>query len=271
VGDGLSVLDFFRMTGEKLVKAVFTAGFDLVMLWRATLWIRSAWTKRHEILKQCYVVGIESLPVTLIVIMFTGMIIAQQSGIELARFGQQDLIGALVSVTLAREMAPFMTGLIMAANVGSAMAAEIGTMAVSEEIEALEVMSIDVNRFLVMPRLVAMMIMMPILTILANVIGNIGAAVIANLQVGVTFTAYYYNSVELILELKDIYTGLFKAFVFGVIIATIGCAKGLRTTGGALGVGEATRTCVISCFIMILIIGFLITTIFYGAQLAGGD
>lgn len=256
-----------RLVGGKIIRGVKTAGFDLVMLWRATLWIRSAWAKRREILAQCYVVGIESLPVTLIVTLFTGMILALQAGIQLARFGQQDLIGALVSVTLAREMAPFMTGLIMAANIGSAMAAEIGTMSVSEEIDALEVMSIDVNRFLVMPRLVAMMLMTPMLTVLANVIGNVGAAVVAYFQVGVSFQSYYQNAVHLIIELKDIYTGLFKAWVFGIIIATIGCGKGLRTTGGALGVGEATRTCVIACFVMIIVIGYLITSMFYGQTL----
>jgi phospholipid/cholesterol/gamma-HCH transport system permease protein len=265
------VIEFFRVAGAKITRSVETAGNDLVLLWRAARWTGSAWIKRREILKQCYVVGIESLPVTLIVLTFTGMIIAQQTGIELARYGQQDLIGALVSVTLAREMAPFMTGLIVAANVGGAMAAEIGTMAVSEEIEALEVMSIDPARFLVMPRLMALMIMMPILTVLANLVGNLGAAVIANVQVGVTFNAYYYNAVESFLELKDVYTGLFKSWVFGVLIATIACGKGLRTTGGALGVGESTRTSVISCFIMILVIGFLITAIFYGGRLAGGD
>jgi phospholipid/cholesterol/gamma-HCH transport system permease protein len=233
--------------------------------------MRSAWKKRHVILDQCFTCGVESMPVTLIVTMFTGMILALQAGIQLAKYGQQDVIGALVSVSLAREMAPFMTGLIMAANVGSAMAAELGTMAVSEEIEALEVMSIDVNRFLVMPRLVAMMIMLPILTIIANVVGNIGGALIAHTQVGVTYASYYDNAVHLAIDTKDIYTGLFKAWVFGIVIATIGCGKGLRAKGGAIGVGEATRTSVIACFVMIIVLGFFITSFFYGGSLTGGD
>lgn len=264
-------MGFFRTIGASIINAVNTAGYDVVLLWRALLWFRSLWTKRHEVMVQCYVVGIESLPVTLIVTMFTGMILALQTGIELARFGQQDLIGALVSVTLAREMAPFMTGLILAANVGSAMAAELGTMAVSEEIEALEVMSIDPARFLVMPRLAAMMITLPILTVIANLIGNIGAAVIGFTQLGVTFQAYYQHATRDVIDLKDIYTGLLKAFVFGVIIATIGCGKGLRATGGAIGVGQATRTSVIACFLMIIVSGFVITQMFYGASLASGD
>ena len=260
----------FGTIGRHIIEAVTTAGMDLIMLWRSVLWIRSAWTKRHEILTQCWVVGIESLPVTLIVTMTIGMIIALQIGLELVRFGQQDLIGAGVAVALAREMAPLMTGLIVAANVGSAMAAELGTMAVSEEIEALEVMSIDVSRVLVMPRLVAMIIMMPMLTVLANLIGNIGASIVAYFQLGVTFQAYWQHATQDFLELKDVYTGLFKALCFGVIITTIGCGRGLRTTGGAIGVGNATRQTVIACFVMIIISGYVLTSVFYGSKLSGG-
>lgn len=263
--------DFFQALGHKIVAATDTAGFSLVILWRSTLWIRSIAAKRREILAQCYVCGIESMPVTMIVTMFSGMILALQTGIQLARYGGQDLIGALVSVTLAREMAPFMTGLILAANVGSAMAAEIGTMSVSEEIEALEVMSIDPTRFLVMPRLVAMMLVTPMLTIIANFVGNLGAAIVAYFQVGVTFQSYYMHALYDILELKDIYTGLFKSWVFGVIIATVGCGKGLRATGGAIGVGQATRTSVIASFLLIIIFGYMITYLFYGGTLSGGD
>ena len=263
-------MGLFQTVGAQVISATNNAGYSVALLWRSVLWFRSAWTKRHEIIQQCYTVGIESLGVTLIVTMFIGMILALQTGVSLARYGQQDLIGALVSVTLAREMAPFMTGLILAANVGSAMAAEIGTMAVSEEIEALEVMSIDPARFLVMPRLAAMMIMMPILTVIANVIGNIGASVVGYFQVGVTFQSYYQHATKDVIELKDVYTGLFKAFVFGVIIATVGCAKGLRATGGAIGVGDATRRSVIACFLMIIISAYVLTSVFYGGNLASG-
>jgi len=271
IEESFTVTGFFQEIGSRILKGIGTAGEDVILLGRATYWLRSAWNKRREIMAQCWVCGVESMPVTLIVTMFTGMILALQTGIALARFGQQDLIGALVAVTLAREMAPFMTGLIVAANVGSAIAAEIGTMAVSEEIEALEVMSIDPARFLVMPRLVALMIMMPLLTVIANLIGNIGAAVVGFFQIGVSFQAYYQQATGGTIDLKDIYTGLFKAYVFGIIIATIACGKGLRATGGAIGVGQATRTSVIACFLMIIVSGYVITSIFYGGTLGGGD
>jgi phospholipid/cholesterol/gamma-HCH transport system permease protein len=257
-----------RGIGGGLIGAAEGAGKNLVMMANALLWTRSAWTKRHEILSQCYAAGIESIGVVSIVGVFAGMILALSAGIELARFGQQDLVGALVSVSMAREMGPFMTGLILTANVGSSMAAELGTMKVSEEVEALEVMSIDVNRFLVMPRLVAMMIVTPLLTAVNDLLGNIGGAIVGYYQLGVTWQAYYLNAIE-ILDLKAVYTGLFKALVFGMVIATIGCGKGLRATGGAIGVGQATRTCVITCFLMIMMLGYFITAIFYGGSLSG--
>lgn len=258
----------FEAVGGKIVQSVYTAGYDLVMLGRAILWFRSAWAKRREIMVQCYAAGIESLGVVCIVGVFTGMILALSAGIEMARFGQQDLVGALVSISMAREMGPFMTALILTANVGSSMAAEIGTMKVSEEIEALEVMSIDVTRFLVMPRVVAMMVTTPLLTMVANILGNVGGATVAHFQLGVTFTAYYHHAID-ILDLKALFTGLFKAMVFGTVIATVGCGKGLKATGGAIGVGQATRTCVIACFLLIMMLGYFITAVFYGGSLAG--
>ncbi|GIW71580.1 MAG: ABC transporter permease [Planctomycetota bacterium] len=258
-----------RQLGRALLQIVRNAGSDLLMLWRSLLWSRALWFKRHEVLRQCWVAGIGSLGVVAFVGCFTGMILSLAAGIELAKFGQQDVVGSLVAISMAREMGPFMTALILTANVGSSMAAEIGTMKVSEEIEALEVMSIDIHRFLVMPRLLAMMAVTPLLTVVANLLGNLGGAVVGYYQLGVTFSRYYHNAID-ILDLKAIYTGLFKALVFGVIIAVVGCGKGLRTSGGALGVGEATRTSVIVCFLYIMVFGYVITALFYGGQLGGG-
>lgn len=258
----------FATVGGILIRSAVNSGKNLIMLGSSLLWARSAWSKRRVILAQCYSAGIESLGVVSVVGVFAGMILALSAGIELARFGQQELVGALVSVSMAREMGPFMTALILTANVGSSMAAELGTMKVSEEIEALEVMSIDVNRFLVMPRLIAMMIVTPLLTTVNDILGNVGGALVGYYQLGVTFNAYYINAIE-ILDLKAVYTGLFKAVIFGMVIAIVGCGKGLRATGGAVGVGEATRTCVITCFLLIMMLGYFITAIFYGGTLGG--
>jgi phospholipid/cholesterol/gamma-HCH transport system permease protein len=163
---------------------------------------------------------------------------------------------------MMREMGPFMTGLIIAASVGSAIAAAIGTMVVSEEIAALEIMSISPTQFLVLPRLVALMIMMPILTLYTNIIGVVGGAIVGATQLGVSFNAYFDNA-RLYAENKDLYVGLFKAVLFGIIIATVACHQGFHTTGGAVGDGQATRRTVIISFLTILVLGYIITRLFY--------
>ena len=252
--------------GGFLTGAVTGSGFALVLGLRAGRWIfhpGQMWRRRTMITRQMYTAGIESLPVTLIVAVFIGFLLALSAGVELAKYGQQAIVGQLVAVSVIREFGPFMTGLILAANVGSSMAAELGTMKVSEEIDALEVMSIDPARFLVLPRLVAMAIMTPLLTIFSDVVAILGGGIIAMTQLGVSWPKYYQN-VMVALSLKGIYTGLLKALVFGILIAIVSCAEGLRTSGGAVGVGRATRRSVILCYLLILVFGYFGTAIFYG-------
>jgi phospholipid/cholesterol/gamma-HCH transport system permease protein len=234
------------------------------MVGEAFLRLPSALFKRMrpEVLYQTYVTGIKSLGVITVVAMFTGMILALQTGLELRRYGQEVNIGTAVTVVMMREMGPFMTGLIIAASVGSAMAAQLGTMVVSEEIAALEIMSINPVRFLVMPRLLALMVMMPLLTVYTNIIGVVGGAMVGNTQLGVSFTAYFDNATRYA-ENKDLYVGLFKAFLFGVIITTVACHQGFSATEGAVGVGQATRRTVVISFLTILIVGYMVTRLFY--------
>ena len=234
------------------------------MLGEAILHTRVMLSKRsrHEVLFQMYVAGIKSLGVITVVAMFTGMILALQTGLELRRFGLQANIGTAVAVVMMREMGPFMTGLIIAASVGSAMAAQLGTMTVSEEIAALEIMSINPIRFLVMPRVVALAIMMPILTVFTNLLGVVGGAIVGSTQLDVSFQAYFDNA-RLYAENKDLYVGLLKAFLFGIVIATVACHQGFSATEGAVGVGQATRKTVIVSFLFILVLGYMLTRIFY--------
>jgi phospholipid/cholesterol/gamma-HCH transport system permease protein len=217
---------------------------------------------RQEVLFQMYVTGIKSLGVITVVAMFTGMILALQTGLELRRFGQEVNIGTAVTVVMVREMGPFMTGLVIAASVGSAIAAQLATMTVSEEIAALEVMSIDPIRFLVMPRLAALLVMMPILTIYMNILGVLGGAIVGQTQLGVSLTAYFDNAIQYA-ENKDLYVGLFKALIFGIIITTVACQQGFQAKEGAMGVGQATRRTVIISFLTILALGYMITRVFY--------
>ncbi len=250
--------------GGRVLQLCHDTGHALVMLVEATLFIRFVFGKRsrYETATQMYVTGIKSLAVISVVALFTGMILALQTGLELRRYGQEVYIGSAVAVTMIREMGPFMTGLIIAASVGSAIAAQIGTMTVSEEIAALEVMSINPNRFLVMPRLVALVVMMPILTVYTNILGILGGAVVGSTQLGVSVRSYMDNATQFSTN-KDLYVGLFKAFIFGVIITAVACHQGFMTTEGAVGVGKATRRSVIISFLVILVVGYMITRLFY--------
>jgi phospholipid/cholesterol/gamma-HCH transport system permease protein len=217
---------------------------------------------RHDVLHQQFLTGIKSLGVITVVGLFTGMILALQTGLELRRFGQEVYIGSAVTIVMLREMGPFMTGLIIAASVGSAMAAQIGTMTVSEEISALEIMSIRPVRYLVTPRLVAMITMMPLVTVYTNIIGIAGGAIVGQTQLGVSMQAYMDNATQFA-ENKDLYVGLLKSIVFGIIIATVACHQGFSASQGAVGVGRATRRTVVVSFLVILTVGYMITRLFY--------
>lgn len=254
----------FGALGRKVLLTLRSGGRAVLLLGEAALLLRFVLSRRNrqETLYQMYVAGIKSLGVITVVAMFTGMILALQTGLELRRFGQEVNIGTAVTVVMIREMGPFMTGLIIAASVGSAIAAQIAAMTISEEVAALEVMSINPVRFLVMPRLAALLVMMPVLTVYSNVLGVVGGAIVGQTQLGVSFRAYFDNAV-LYAENKDLYVGLFKAFLFGGIIATVSCHQGFQATGGAVGVGHATRRTVILSFLIILVVGYMLTRLFY--------
>ena len=265
-----ATLSPIEKTGAWLITLSCGMGYSLIMLVRSLCWLRKSVQRRHLILRQMYLCGVESLPVTLVVAVFTGMIMATQTGIELGKYGQEDVIGTVVTLTMCREMGPFMTGLILAATVGSSMAAEIGTMKVSEEIDALEVMSIDPVDFLVMPRIAAMTVMCPVVTVFTNIVGIIGGSVVSRSRLNVSFTTYFDKAADafhtetiLFFLPKDFYTGLFKALIFGIIIATVGCSQGLRASQGAIGVGHATRQSVINSFLLIIIMGYYMTNLMY--------
>jgi phospholipid/cholesterol/gamma-HCH transport system permease protein len=240
------------------------AGQSVLLFGAAVLACRFVFTPRarREVMVQMFVAGIKSLGVITVVALFTGMILALQTGIELRRFSQEVNIGTAVMVSMLREMGPFMTGLILAACVGSAIAAQIGTMVVSEEIAALEILSIDPVRFLMVPRLVAMCVMTPALAFYTCVMGVVGGGIVGMTQLGVSWSAYIDNATRFA-EVKDLQVGLFKAFLFGIIITTVACQEGFSTTEGAVGVGYATRRAVISAFLQILVVGYFVTRIFY--------
>jgi phospholipid/cholesterol/gamma-HCH transport system permease protein len=214
--------------------------------------------------------GLHVVHVVLVVGLFMGMIVSLQTGIELARIGQQDQIGTIVSLSMAREMGPFITAIILAATAGSSIAAELGTMAVSEELAALEVLSIDRHKLLVLPRVVALAIMCPLLTILCDAVGIAGGGFVAATQLQVSWELYQSSAIEALRPVKgvfdlpfDVYSGLLKSFFFGIIIAVISCSQGLKARGGALGVGHATRGAVRDSIIAIIVANYFLTYFLY--------
>jgi len=256
----------FRLAAQSIQQAGYRVDLFLQVLTR----LPHLWRRRPLIADQLYSGGIKVLHVVLLVGFSMGMVVSLQTGLELARIGQQDQIGQLVALSMVREMGPFITATILAAAVGSALAAELGTMAVSEELAALEVLSIDSISFLVMPRVVALAILCPTLTLLCDAIGIIGGGFVARAQLGVGTELYYetvFNSLQTTAKIlpvpKDLYAGLVKAFVFGLVISTISCAAGIVARGGALGVGNATRAAVRDSIILVIVLNYFMTWFFY--------
>jgi phospholipid/cholesterol/gamma-HCH transport system permease protein len=259
--DGL--VKIFSDIGRRLLYQLRFSGFTLILIFRTVFALRYAFRKRRDIIKQMYISGVKSMLVCTIVALFGGMIIALHTGVEFTKYGQQELVPTLMINIMNKEMGPFLTAIILTAFSGAAMAAEIGTMKVSEEIDALEMMAINPVVFLVMPRTASMLIMLPTLSIYTIILGVYGGAIVSLFHLGITFDTYYHKVFESI-WLKDMYVGLLKSCVFGLIISAISCANGLKAENGALGVGHATRVSVISSYLMILIVGYFITALFYG-------
>ena len=217
---------------------------------------------RADLFTQLYATGIRTLPVVTVVALFTGMILSLQVGLELARFNQEMYLGAAVMLTLIREMAPFSCGICFAAMVGSAIAAELGTMKVNDEIDALMIMGISPIRFLVAPRVLALVLMAPLVAFYCCIIGTVGGGLVGATQLNVDFGQYMSSAMSMARD-KDLFTGLFKALVFGLLIGVISAAEGLGTRHGAIGVGKSTQRAVIVSFLAILISGYMITRAFY--------
>lgn len=249
--------------GANLISRIEFGGYVLILLAQSVYYMRDAWKKRKVIVEQMFNAGIRSFVVCSIVALFTGMILSLQAGLEMMEYKQQVMVGNLVIATLTREMSPFVSAIVLIASVGSSIAAEVATMKVSEEIDALEMMSISPVRFLVMPRVFALGVMFPVMCVYFTVIGVIGGGIVANSQLDVRWPVYYAHVLQS-LWFKATYSGLLKSFIFGITVAGISCAKGLQADQGAVGVGKATRDSVISSFLMVLILGYFVTAIFYG-------
>jgi phospholipid/cholesterol/gamma-HCH transport system permease protein len=225
------------------------------------------WTFRRPIdfrllVRQMEELGVNSLFVVLIMASFTGMVLALQSHTGFKRFNAESFVGTVVALSMTRELGPVLTGLIVAGRAGASMAAELGTMRVTEQIDALSTMATNPVKYLVVPRFLAACIMMPVLTAIADLVGIVGGYFVS-VQVLDANPVVYVRMTTNYLELNDIYSGLFKAFVFGMIIAIVGCFKGFYAEGGAQGVGRATTGSVVISMMLILVANYFITALLF--------
>jgi len=215
-----------------------------------------------DIIEQMDKIGVGSLTIIILTGLFTGMVLALQSAYELETFGAKMYVGRLVAVTMVRELGPVLSALMLSGRIGSGIAAELGSMEVSEQISALTAMGTDPVRKLVIPRMIAGIIMAPILTVIADFVALVGGLIIAMAFLNLGFT-FYWNSVVDSLTFTDLFTGLTKPFMFGFIVSMIGCHFGLSTTGGTEGVGRATTNAVVTASILVLVVDFFMTKLFF--------
>ncbi len=212
--------------------------------------------------RQMIEIGYYSLPVVGLTAIFTGMVLALQSYTGFSRFSAESAIPNVVIISITRELGPVLAGLMVAGRVGAAMAAEIGTMRVTEQIDALDTLATNPFKYLIAPRLIAGLTMMPILVLIADIIGVFGGYVVSIYKLGFNPHVYLKNTIDF-MEVQDVVSGLVKASVFGFLVTLMGCYHGYNSTGGAQGVGAATTHAVVSASILILSFNYFITEMFF--------
>jgi phospholipid/cholesterol/gamma-HCH transport system permease protein len=217
-----------------------------------------------DAIHQADLIGVGSLPIVVLTGMFTGMVLALQSANTLSRFGQLPLIGQLVSLSMIRELGPVLTSLMVAGRNASGMASELGSMKVTEQIDAMRALGTDPSKKLVTPRVVATTFMLFFLTIISDLVGLVGGYFVSYVVLGLD-SFQYWNTAYQSLSFDDVFMGLIKPVFFGFIISTVGCYYGLRTKGGTQGVGRSTTQAVVAASILILIVNVFITRILLGS------
>lgn len=233
-----------------------------ILLGRTLFWIPVPPLRARSTIEQMSKIGVDSLPIVAMISMFTGMVLAFQSAYQLQRFSAEMYIASLVAFSMTRELGPVLTALIVAGRVGASITAELGTMKVTEQIDALETLASNPVKYLVVPRFLALIIMVPLLTIFADMIGILGGYIIGVGKLDVSHAMYMKNTWDP-LKYKDVYTGLIKSICFAGIICIVSCYEGMKAEGGAEGVGRATTSSVVLSFILIIASDCVLTALFY--------
>jgi phospholipid/cholesterol/gamma-HCH transport system permease protein len=249
-----------RRAGHGVKQWILSVQDYILLSWRGlnALFTRPVYT--GEIVKQMDSLGVESLPIVVLTGMFTGMVLSLQSAASLDAFGARPYVGRLVCVSMVRELGPVLTALMVTGRVGSGMAAELGSMVVTQQIDALRVLGSDPIRKLVAPRLLAGIVMVPLLTIISDTLGIFGGSLIGIFNLKLSWE-FFWRSVGNALTLNDLVMGLAKPVMFGFILSSVGCHMGLRTSGGTQGVGLATTRSVVVASVLILASDFFITKV----------
>ena len=212
----------------------------------------------HDVVEQFDEIGLGSLTVVLLTGFFTGAVLALQTGITLDQFGARPFVGRLISASMIKELGPVLTGLMLAGRIGSGIAAELGSMVVTDQINALRALGTDPVRKLVVPRVLAGFFMAPVLTVISDTVGILGGWLIAVYQLRVA-SSLYWTSITEALYLQDAWMGIIKPFFLGYVIVTIGCHVGLRTSGGTQGVGRSTTAAVVAASVAVIAVDFFVT------------
>jgi len=244
------------------VRTVKEFGSIGILFIQSAYWAFKRPYKLNYIIKQMEFIGVNSVSVVIITGVFTGMVLALQSYHGFRKFGSEGLVGVTVALSMTRELGPVLTSLMVAGRAGSAMAAELGTMRVTEQIDALTVMALNPIKYLVVPRVIASFIMLPVLTVLSDFIGIVGGYIVGVKLLGINEGAFINKMVKYV-DLEDIYNGLIKAACFGIILSVISCYKGFYTAGGAEGVGKSTTEAVVISCVTILISDYVLTSLMF--------
>jgi len=237
-------------------------GEMVILFWRSLLAIPLAWRQRQKVFEQLFEIGNASLLMVCVLSFFIGAVICLQTGPVLVERGLHSYVGGMVGYSIARELAPVMMGVLLAGRIGSAMTAEIGSMRVYQEIDALRTMNINPVHYLVMPRMVAISVALPMLVLFAILVGWLGGATVAatNHQIEISSKAFFHD-LRYVVELADVIHGVVKSFCFAVTIGLVACHQGLVTRGGPRGIGRSVTKSVVNSIVLIIILDYLITRI----------
>jgi phospholipid/cholesterol/gamma-HCH transport system permease protein len=253
-------VDFLESLGNKTIGVFHQLG-AVILLLVASLKELSAFRSR-EAFKQCLDLGVLSFPIVALTLLFTGMVLSVQIAGELTKYGADFTVGAIVAIGMGRELGPVLCGVVLAGRVGAAITAEIGTMRVTEQIDALRCLAVSPVGYLVVPRLIACMAMLPLLNVFGVVIGVGGGMIVASLTHGVS-SYVFMHSIDTFCVPSDLYIGMIKSVVFGMIVALVGCDRGMTCTAGAEGVGKATTQSVVYSIIMLFAANYLLSSILF--------